>query len=149
VQPGSCEGFVSVSEDPHTSDLAVGKLVDVGDLEVGIDSGRPSAGGSPHRAQNQLRPKALEILDLEPEVWPGVLNIGEEAPNPVRSLVGTLDLGSRGKQLHVLGATSQIAVDVTLVQCRNGPPDDLDISCDIAPGVSRVWSRAPKGGGKT
>ena len=127
TQPGGFEGGLALHEDPHPSDPAVCKVVDVGDREVVVDSTDAPAHGGPEKAENPIRADALQALDGQPEVRPSILDIGEKAPNAASAFLGTLDLGGRRKQLDALRAASEVAVDISLVQGGNSPPHDLHV----------------------
>ncbi len=109
----------------NAPDLALLELIDVPGL--GWDG---QATGAPVKSHTQegrdsLSAHALRAFDVNPEVGTRILDVGEEPPDAIRSLVHARDPWHL--QLDVLGAASEVTIDVPLIDCRNRPLDGLHV----------------------
>src|SRR6185295_10512350 len=126
-EPGGFEGLLTVEENSDALDLAVGKVIDVpGGVLDGNATGSPGTGNG-HEAQDAIWADRLQTLDGDLEVGASVDDVGEEAPDPVGAVIRATDISHRGHKADVLSAARQIAVDIPLIDRRNGPPDDLHV----------------------
>ena len=78
-----------VGEDSDSPDLAVDKVIDVRLRRRHGNAARASVGAGPDESQYLIVADPLQVLDVDVKVRGSVLDIGKEAPYPLRAFIDT------------------------------------------------------------
>jgi hypothetical protein len=89
----------------------------------------PSAGAGAHKGQDSIGTQRFGPLDLDPEIRPRRLDIGEEPPDACGSHVRALDRCHGSSQLYFVSAASEIRVDIARVDRVNRSLHRSQVRC--------------------